>query len=180
MKQKPAVITSEYLYRGKIINLRYDTVDINGCPAGREIIEHSGGATALAMMNGQVYFVRQYRHPYNSEVLELPAGKIEPGEDPLATIRRELQEEVGIYDASLEAAGIIYPSPGYTDEVIYLFYTEHFKISDIQNLDADECLDIVRYDIETVYQMVDSGAIIDAKTLVLLYKYRHRLLNNGK
>ncbi|MCK9536629.1 MAG: NUDIX hydrolase [Bacilli bacterium] len=176
MKEKLRIIASKYLYCGKIINLRYDDIEIGNNLAAREIVEHPGGAAALAVKQGYIYLVRQYRHPYCDDVLEVPAGKIEKGEDPGQTIIRELQEEVGIFAAKLEPAGLLYPSPGYTDEVIHLFYTEEFSVSAYQRLDPDECLDIALYKAEEVYRMIESGEITDAKTLVLLLKYKKRIL----
>ncbi|HHZ18853.1 MAG TPA: NUDIX hydrolase [Acholeplasmataceae bacterium] len=180
MEEQPKTLTSKRVYTGKIINLRRDEIMIAGQSAVREIVEHPGGAAVLAARDGHIYLVRQYRHPYHREILEVPAGKIEPGEEPGQTVARELTEETGIKAKSLEAAGKLYPSPGYTDEVIHLFFTDDFTVSSGRHLDADEDVALVCLPVTKVYRMVDAGEITDAKTLVLLYKYRERLLTKGR
>ena len=175
MKNKPIIKSKKYYYQGRIINMRYDEVIIEGHETSREIVEHPGGAAALAVMNNKIYFVRQYRHPYYEDVLEVPAGKLEVGEKPIVTIKRELSEEVGIINAKIEESGVLYPSPGYSNEVIHLFYTDDFTVSDNTNCDEDEFLDLVVLDIHEAYQLLDEGKIVDAKTLVLLHKYRNRI-----
>lgn len=176
MAKLPKTIASKYIYNGKIFNLRRDEILHFGKRAAREIVEHPGGAAVLAARDGFVYLVRQYRHPYRCYILEVPAGKVEKGEAPRETALRELAEETGIIAAGLEEAGTIYPSPGYTDEVIHLFYTDNFTATPESRPDSDEFLEAAKYPVAEVYNLVDAGKITDAKTLVLLYMYRSRLL----
>ena len=108
-------MSADYKYRGRIINLRVDTALLpNGSSATREVVEHPGGVCVAALTeDGCLLFVRQFRYPYQKVLLELPAGKLDPGEDPLEAGKRELREETGAEAARYESLGELYPSPGY-------------------------------------------------------------------
>ncbi|MDD3999842.1 MAG: NUDIX hydrolase [Bacilli bacterium] len=177
MKYGETIKNSEYLYRGKIINLRKDVVILpNNKESYREIVEHQGGATCLVLTDDQkLIFVRQYRSAYQEEVLELPAGKLETKETPETTIIRELQEEAGIIPLKLEKVGHIYPSPGYSNEVIHLFFTSEYRRTK-RALDEDEFLDTLEIPIREAYQMLEQGKIFDAKTICLLLLMKDRLV----
>lgn len=179
--KKEESITRNYLYQGKILNLRIDDVRLpNGDLGHREIVEHRGGVCGLAVtLDNKILFVKQYRIALDEFVLELPAGKIENHESPDDTIIRELEEEIGAKVNSIQKVGIIYPSPGYTSEAIYLYFTNDFQLTD-NHLDEDEFLEIIPLDIDAVFQMVDNHEIKDAKTLILLSKYRNELINLRK
>ena len=117
-------LSSEYFYRGKIINMRVDSVLLpDGNEALREMVEHPGGVCVAPLTeDGQVIFVRQFRYPYGEEVLEIPAGKREdPAEDPLECGKRELLEETGATAERFLYLGKIYPTPGYTNELLHLY-----------------------------------------------------------
>ena len=117
MNLKETTKEKHYLYNGKIINLRVDDAELpDGKPCKREVVEHPGGASVLCVRDGKVLLVRQYRYAYGEEILEIPAGKLNPGEDPALTAARELKEETGIEAASLRNLFTLYPTPGYTDD----------------------------------------------------------------
>jgi ADP-ribose pyrophosphatase len=180
MKKVEETLSQTRVYEGKILNVRFDKVRLpNGKIADREIVEHRGGVCALAVKDGCILFVSQFRVPLHEVILELPAGKIEPHEEPDATIIRELKEEIGATVKSLEKAGFCYPSPGYSEEKLYLYFTDDFELSQ-NSLDEDEFLDVVSVPIDHAYEMVDRGEITDAKSLILLLKYREKLIKNKK
>ena len=159
-------LKKEYLYNGKILNLRKDQVLLpNGEQAIREIVEHSGGSAVYCEKEGKILLVKQFRYPYKKVIYEIPAGKLNKGEDPLETARRELSEEGGIIANKLTKICEAYPSPGYTEEIIYIYRAEELKETSV-HLDDDEFLTGEWIDKDTVLQMIYSGEIKDAKTII--------------
>ena len=164
-------LSSTTIYDGKVIKVMRDQVSLpNGESAYREIVHHNGGATVLAVKDDMVYFVRQYRYAYHDELLELPAGKLNEGEDPKCSAIRELEEETGLRATDVDLITKLYPSPGYTDEVIYVYLALDF-VQGTQHLDEDEFLGVITLPLSTVKDMLDSGEIRDAKTIVALRYY---------
>lgn len=164
-------LREETVYDGKIIKVRRDEVELpNHKNAVREVIEHSGGATVLAARNGKIAFVRQFRYPYKRVLLELPAGKLNPGEAPERCAMRELTEETGLICDSLISLGKLYPSPGYTNEVIHLYLALDAKQGE-QNPDEDEFLSVEWLDEAIVRSMLRNCEIEDAKTIAALSHY---------
>ncbi|MDY6367019.1 MAG: NUDIX hydrolase [Clostridia bacterium] len=169
MNFKEKTVKENYLYKGKILNLRKDDVILpNGKTAIREIVEHSGGSAVLCVKDGKVLLVNQFRYPYKEEIWEIPAGKVNPGEDPMETALRELKEEGGITAKKAEKLFDVYPSPGYTEEVIRIYLAEGLTEGE-KNLDEDEFLTGKWFDIHTLDKMVCTGEIKDAKTLIALF-----------
>ena len=164
-------ISSEYLYKGRIINLRKDSALLpNGEEAVREVIEHPGGvAVAPLTADGELLMVRQFRYPYKEVVLEVPAGKLSAGEIPLECGKRELREETGATAQEYINLGILYPSPGYVNEKIYLYMAKDLTFGE-QNLDDDEFLSVESIPLERAVDMALSGEITDAKTLAIVLK----------
>ena len=164
-------IKSRIIFQGKVIKVKCDDVVLeNGVATKREIVEHLGGACCLVKTkNEEIIFVSQYRYSLGIDVLELPAGKLEVGEDPLTTIRRELEEEVGVVAEVVTELGYILPTPGYSSEKIYLYYVDSYHNCD-SNFDFDEHLTVRYIPIKKVYEMVANGEIVDAKTICLLLK----------
>lgn len=158
--------SSEYIYKGKILNLRKDDVVLpDGKDAKREVVEHSGGAGILCVKDGKILLVKQFRYPYKEIIYEIPAGKLNKGESPEQTAKRELLEEGGIVSEKMTEIFKIYPSPGYTDEVIYIYFAEGLTQKE-SRLDEDEFLDSEWVDASTAERMVLSGEIKDAKTVI--------------
>ena len=163
-------LKSEKIYNGKILTLERDEVELpDGQKSYRECVRHSGGAAVLFIKDGKILLVKQYRYVYGKSIYEIPAGKLNKGEDPKIAASRELEEETG-YKAELSHLLDIYPTPGYTDEIIHIYVADKYEISK-QNLDDGEFLDCCFIDIETVLKMIESGEICDAKTIVAIYKY---------
>ena len=164
-------VSKNYVYQGKILSLRKDdALTADGKPCVREIIEHSGGACVLYVEDDKVLLVRQYRYAYGESIYEIPAGKLDKGEDPAKAAARELEEEAGLKAGRLEKLFVIYPTPGYTNEKIYLY-----RAYDCQkvaaHLDEGEFLDAVYLPIEKVKEMLKNGQINDSKTIIALQAY---------
>lgn len=159
------------VYDGKVVKLEVDSVILpSGQESKREIIRHSGGACVVYEEDGKIAFVRQYRYAYGESVLEIPAGKLNYGEDPMQAGKRELKEETGITVEKLTLLHVVYPTPGYTDEKLYVYFAKQGEKGD-RNLDDDEFLDVVWIPTDKVKEMLFSGEIKDAKTLIGLYRY---------
>ncbi len=161
-------LESKCIYDGKIIKVKKDKVLLpNKKEAFREIVEHGGGACVLCEKEGKILLVKQFRYAYNKEIWEIPAGKINAGEEPYLTALRELEEEGGIKAESAELLYEIYPSPGYTSEIIYLYKVNEFSVTN-QHLDEDEFLSGKWFSREELKKMIKSGEIKDGKTLIAL------------
>lgn len=176
MDKEEKTISSKLIYKGRIINLYNDEIMCpNGHKAEREYVHHPGGVCILPLYNGYIYFIKQFRYPYHKELLELPAGKLEGLEDPKNAAYRELKEEIGFTSENLEYMGYFYPTCGYTDEVLYLYYSENNIVGD-DNPDEDEILELVKLTPKEAYELLDNNKIEDGKTIILLEKLRNRLL----
>ena len=164
-------VEKNYIYRGKILTVRCDDALLpDGRPCKREIIEHSGGACVLYVENDAVLLVRQYRYAYGESIYEIPAGKLEKGEDPMFAAARELEEEGGIKAGRLKLLFVDYPTPGYTDEKIYIYRAYDGKKTRT-NLDDGEFLDAEFVPVAKVKEMLKKGEIRDGKTLIALQAY---------
>ena len=164
-------VQKNYIYKGKIINLRCDDALLpNGQPCKREIIEHSGGACVLYVEEGKILLVRQYRYAYGESLYEIPAGKLEKGEDPILAAARELEEEAGVKAEKFELLYVCYPTPGYTNEKIYI-YRAYGGEKVAAHLDEDEFLEAEYIPVEKIAGMLKNGEIRDAKTIIALQAY---------
>ncbi len=164
-------VNKNYVYKGKILNLRCDDAQLpDGRPCKREIIEHSGGACVLYVENECVLLVRQYRYAYGESIYEIPAGKLEKGEDPILAAARELEEEAGVKAEKLQLLYVAYPTPGYTDEKIYI-YRAQGGVKTQTHLDDGEFLDTEFVPLTKVRDMLQKGEIKDAKTIIALQAY---------
>lgn len=173
MEFEERTVRKNYIYKGKIVNLRCDDAVLpDGKSCKREVVEHTGGAAVLCVERGEVILVRQFRYAYGEELLEIPAGKLEAGEDPLHAAAREFEEETGLI-ADLVPATVLYPTPGYTNEKIYLYFAENVRCGR-QRLDEGEFLRVVRLPFEDVLRMVQSGQIRDGKTIAAVLLYHSR------
>ena len=157
-------IKENYLYSGKILNLKKDEVELpDGKTAVREMVEHSGGSAILCEKGGKILLVKQFRYPYKEVIYEIPAGKLNPGEDPSETAIRELDEEEGGVKAERVVKMFdVYPTPAYTNEIIRIYKAEGIKETKI-HLDEDEFLTSVWVDKNQIKKMIDCGEIKDVK-----------------
>ena len=164
-------VNKNYVYQGKIINVRNDDALLpDGAPCKREIVEHSGGACILYVKEGTILFIKQYRYAYGEVVLEIPAGKLNPGEDPSQAAYRELIEEAGVTAEKISLLHVVYPSPGYTNEKIYIYEATGGKEGD-SHPDEDEFLEVEYIPVDKVKAMLATGDIKDAKTIIALQNY---------
>lgn len=173
MKLEEKTIKKNYVYNGRIINVRNDDAELpNGKPCLREVVEHPGGVCVAAITeDGELLFVRQFRYPYMEIIPELPAGKLEKGEDPFETGKRELEEETGCVADEYYDLGKFYPSPGYCGEIIYLYAAK--KLTDTrQRLDEDEFLSVEKIPLEKAVEMVMNNEITDGKTQAAVLKVK--------
>ena len=180
METKEKTIRKVYVFRGRILTVRNDDALMpNGDVRGREVVEHPGGVCVLPIRDdGTVLLVEQFRYPYMEDVLEAPAGKLEPGEDPFEAAKRELREETGMVATEWFDLGWDYPSPGYTNEIIRLYAAR--GLSDVgQELDDDEFLNVKKVSFTSALEMIYDNEIRDSKTAMAVLKYKD-LLNLGK
>ena len=174
-------IKAEYMYKGRIINLRRDEALLpNGNTALREVIEHPGGVCVAAITeNDEVLMVRQFRYPYSEVVLEIPAGKRDSAdENPLECGKRELREETGATAANFIPLGELYPSPGYCGEIIWLYAASGLSFGN-QDTDEDEFLEVEKIPLKKAVEMIMNGEIKDAKTQAAILKL-NLLRESGK
>ena len=167
-------LSSERLYEGVILNLRKDKVTIKeGRTSYREIIEHGGGVVILSVTpEGKIPMIRQYRKAAGQVMFELPAGKLEKGEDPTDAALRELKEETGYTAGSIRRIAAFYPTVGYSEEILYVFFADDLTAGDTDP-DDNESIDIEEYSPEALYELIDSGGMNDGKTLIALLLYRN-------
>ncbi len=165
----PKIIKSEKLYRGRIIDLIIEDVeDPPGNIRKREIVSHPGGSVVVPLLDtGDVIFVRQYRYPHKEFILEVPAGKLEPNEDPLTAAKRELQEETGYMADTYEKLTAMFTTPGFCNEVLHIYLATGLKkTAQGQNLDEGEQSLTVEYlPLSTAVEMIVRGEIGDSKTI---------------
>ena len=164
-------VSSREIYDGRIIHVKEDTVELpDGKLAGRELVMHHGGVGVIAVDEDKnVLTVTQNRKPYEEMVLEVPAGKLEKGEDPQTAGIRELQEETGYQAKNVEYIGKYYPTPGYCSEIISLYLATDLTFVG-QNLDEGEFVEVKKIPLSTLVDMVMNNEIYDAKTAIAILK----------
>lgn len=169
-------LTTKYVYNGKVIDVRRDEVVVaNGHKSIREVVEHSGGVTILAINNeNKILFVRQFRYPVKEVSIELPAGKLEPNENPDNAAPRELEEETGFLAKEWIKLGYIYTSVGFCNEKLHLYLAKNLTYKK-QNPDEDEIIECEEYTIKEVLDMIDKGIINDSKTVCAILRARKYL-----
>lgn len=159
-------LDSEYVYRGKVINVLRDSVEIStGRKSVREVVEHSGGVVIVAQKSDDsILMVKQFRYPIKQTVLELPAGKLEKGEEPFPAAKRELEEETGYKAAEWQSLGYINTTPGFCNEKLYLYLAKNLKFVG-EHPDEGEIIQCYEYNINEIFEKVKNGEINDAKTI---------------
>ena len=180
MKLEEKTVSSQVLYSGRIIRLELDDIELpNGEPAKREVARHPAGVCVAALTeDNELLFVKQYRYPFHEVVLELPAGKVDdPKTTPLENGKRELLEETGAVGYNYVPLGAQYVSPGFTDEVLYMYMcrVDHFEE---QRLDEDEFLNVERIPLDRAVEMVMNNLIVDGKTQTAILKTAMLLRNS--
>ena len=164
-------INSKNIYEGKVFNITKDDVELSdGYKTIREVVHHSGGVVIVAEKNEQILMVQQFRYPTKKILYELPAGKLDKGnEDILSAAKRELEEETGFIAKDWESLGFIWTSPGFCNEKLYLFKATNLTYKG-QHLDEGEILNYIAINRDKVFEMVKNGEINDAKTIAALMR----------
>lgn len=162
-----SIVEQKYLYKGKIVNMRVDKVKFpSGLIKDREVVEHKSAVAILAVdCEGKIFLISQYRHAVDKELYEIPAGLIDPGEEPAASAVRELQEEIGYRPGRLEKVTEFYSSPGFTDEKIVLYYATDLHESKLPR-DEDEYIRIYNFTPEEIKELITADKIQDGKTIM--------------
>ena len=176
MNKEEKKLTSEPIYQGKVVNLTKDEVLCpNGSKSLREIVHHRGGVGILFKIEDKFILERQYRYAFNEEIIEIPAGKLEEGEIPLPAAERELLEETGYRPLEMVFLGKMYPTVGYSNEVIHLYYCEK-SVKEERHLDSDECIDLLYLTLPEIEEMIATNRIKDSKTIAAIYWYKSKIL----
>ncbi len=155
------------IFKGRVLVLNLETVTLpNGATVDLEIIRHPGAAAVVPVKDdGTVLLIRQYRHAAGGFIYEIPAGKLSPGEDPMACATRELEEEIGYIPSRLDLLVSLFTAPGFADEVIHIYKGSGLKRG-TQRLDPDEVLEVLEMSLEKAMGLIQDGTIRDAKTIV--------------
>ena len=172
-------VSSEEIFHGKVVHLFRDTVRLpNGKTATRELLRHPGAAAVVPLTEeGNVILVRQYRYPFAQVMLEIPAGKLDPGEDPLVCATRELTEETGYVAEKIEPLGVFYPSVAILDEKIHLYLARGLTFR-ATNPDDDEFLHVEQRSLKEMVEAVMRGEVPDGKTQTAILKTWYYLQGN--
>ncbi|MCY9517178.1 NUDIX hydrolase [Paenibacillus apiarius] len=175
-KFEEVTLETKKIFDGNIISLQVDTVSLpDGSTATREIVRHPGAVAVLALKDNRMLVVEQYRKPMGRSQVEIPAGKLDPGELPEAAARRELEEETGFRAQALIPLGSFYTSPGFADEIIHLYAAEELVPGEAHT-DEDEFLEVGAMTLEEAYAAMREGSISDAKTINAIYAWHLREL----
>lgn len=173
LEEKAAKHSSQYLHKGKILQIRLDTFRKEGKEKTFEIVEHPGAVAILPITSsGSILLVRQWRRAAQEILLEIPAGTLEKREDPSSCAQRELREETGFYAHSLLPYGGFYTVPGFCTEFIHLFIAKELEKKPLP-ADDDEGIDLITVSLKEALQLIEKQEIKDAKTILALYKYSY-------
>lgn len=171
MNLTETTVKKNVVYSGRIIRLRVDDALLpDGRPCKREIVEHPGGSAVLCVESGKVLLERQFRYAYGEVIWEIPAGKLEKGEDPARAAMRELEEETGLRAERMQKLFTLYPTPGYTNERLHIFWARGVKKGEAHP-DDGEYVTLSFVPLGEVRQMIADGRICDAKTVAAVQWY---------
>ena len=165
-------LATQQIYQGRAVNIRVDTVEkSDGRKTTREVVEHSDCIAVVALdKQGNVILVRQFRHAVDRFLLEIPAGGIDPGEEPIDSVRRELQEEIGYFPRKIEKLGGFYTTPGYGTEYLHCFVATDLVPGRLVAEDTED-IDLVRVYPDEIPRLIASGEICDAKSIAALLMF---------
>jgi ADP-ribose pyrophosphatase len=174
-KPFPILIGSQEIYRGRVVTLRVDTIEVPSGNVRREVVDHPGAVVVVPVdAGGRILWVRQYRYAAGRALLELPAGTLEQGEEPEATARRELPEETGFAASNWQRIGGFYSAPGFCTEYLHAYSATELRPETAQG-DEDEDIEVVPLSMEESLALIDKGEIEDAKSIagLMLYLRKH-------
>ena len=172
MVKPEKTLASQQIYQGRAVNIRVDTVEkAGGRKTTREVVEHSDCIAIVAIdEQDKVLLVRQFRHPVDRSLLEIPAGGIDPGEEPIDAVRRELQEEIGYFPREIDKLGGFYATPGYGTEYLHCFVATDLVPARLVAEDTED-IELVRISRDDIPQLIASGEICDAKSIAALLTF---------
>jgi ADP-ribose pyrophosphatase len=172
MLKPEKTLSTRQIYQGRAVNIRVDTVEkASGTKTTREVVEHSDCVAVVAVdAQGNILLVRQFRHPVGKFLLEIPAGGIDPGEEPIDSVRRELQEEIGYFPRKIEKLGGFYTIPGYGTEYLHCFLATDLVSARLVAEDTED-IELIRVPREEIPRLVASGEICDAKSIAALLTF---------
>lgn len=175
IRMKPQTLSTQTLFKGRVFDIRVDTIREGDVEYKREIVVHAGSSVIVPLFaDGTVALVRQYRHAAGEYLLEVPAGSLEEDEDPLTGAIRELEEEIGVTAETIEKLCEFYVSPGFVTEKMHLYLAT--GLTEVgQKLEPDELIILERHSLTDLQQMIADGRIKDAKTITGLLLTRDRL-----
>ncbi|MEW6194013.1 MAG: NUDIX hydrolase [Bacteroidota bacterium] len=170
-----AVIKSETIFHGKVFDVKVDEIEYNGTQnkSFRQVAVHPGGAVVVPVKDDEkIILISQYRYPHNKVVLELPAGKLEKGEDPLDCATRELTEETGYTSKNISKLGKIFTTPGFCDEVLHIYLAKELTAGNHAREEGEEGMEIFELTLDEIDKKIKNGEIVDAKTISGIYMYK--------
>jgi ADP-ribose pyrophosphatase len=171
-KFEEITISTKPIFEGRIISLQVDEVLLpNGETATREIIKHPGAVAVMALVDDKMLMVEQYRKPLEKSQVEIPAGKLDKGEEPIEAAKRELEEETGYIAGTIRHVSSFYTSPGFADELLHLYVAENLTKGNV-SLDEDEFLDCEAITLEEAETYIAENRISDAKTIMAVYAWK--------
>jgi ADP-ribose pyrophosphatase len=161
------ILKSEVLHRGKVFNTKVDQIEYNsGNKAVREVAEHPGGAVVVPITSkGKIIMVTQYRFPVDKILLELPAGKLSKGENPLHCASRELEEETGYKSENVKEIGSIYTTPGYSSEKLWIYLAKDLKPGEHNREEGEYGMEVFEFSMKEIKAKIINGEIVDGKTI---------------
>lgn len=178
-KYEEVTIKTEPVFKGKVISLQIEHVKLpNGETATREVVKHPGAVAVLAIHDNKMIVVEQYRKALGRSQVEIPAGKLEPGEDKAEAAKRELKEETGYSCGEVRLINSFYTSPGFADEILHLYVADRLTAG-VAKPDEDEFLDCEAITLDTAKQYIKEGRISDAKTIAAVYAWQLHLLTGS-
>jgi ADP-ribose pyrophosphatase len=182
-KFEEKTVKTEPIFQGRVISLQVDTVELpNGKTSTRELLKHPGAVAVIALTgDNKLVMVEQYRKALERTLIEIPAGKLEPGEEPEKTAIRELEEETGYTCEKMEHVISFYTSPGFADEIVHVFLAKKLrKLDTKKELDEDEFVELLEVTLEEAEQLIEGRRIYDAKTVFAVQFLRLQQLLNKK
>jgi ADP-ribose pyrophosphatase len=174
------ITKSDKIFKGKVFDIQVDEIEYDSGNGGRrEVVIHPGGAVAVPVTDdGKIILVKQFRYPFKEKVLELPAGKLDEGEDPQICAVRELEEETGYKPATVKKLGAIYTSPGFCTEILHIYLTENLEEGTHNREEGEIGMEVLEFTLEEIQHKITSGEIVDAKTISGIHYYQ--LYREGK
>lgn len=170
------VVDSKIIFSGKVFDIQVDKIEYDsGNTAPREVVLHNGGAVVLAITKEEkIILIKQFRYPFKKELWELPAGKLEKGEDPLVCAGRELKEETGYSAKSITKLGSIFTSPGFCNEELYIYLAEGLIEGDHNREEGEEGMTVHEFTPEEISKMIMTGEIKDSKTIAGMFYFLYK------